>query len=102
VCSYCRCTNCSSPGKKNNDDPKKFVPNIIRRIIEAITIAENSRWPTSNTLNTQSEAPFVPFKGAGNQVDHYKELGFEMTFSDTTRRTGAFIFDDDVSRCGWF
>ena len=69
---------------------KKFMSNIFQRVSDAVTVSKKDSALAATILNTQSEAPFLPYEGKVIRSITTQELGFEITFTDTSKRINYF------------
>ncbi len=78
---------------KNEDTilvKRRFMNNIFHQLRNALTISKADSAVKATVLNTKSESPFVPYEGKIIRRIETEELGFEKTFTDTTKRIRYF------------
>ncbi len=83
-------SNAAAQGDTIKQEKKKLFPRIVERVTNAITISKKDSALSDTTLNTQSETPFKSFEGKVIRFITTQELGFEITFLDTSKRINYF------------
>jgi hypothetical protein len=69
---------------------KRFMNNIFKRVSAAVTVSKKDSALAATILNTQSESPFFAYEGKVIRSISTQELGFEITFTDTSKRINYF------------
>src|ERR1700760_542919 len=84
----------SAFSQEKNEDTiplrRHFLNNIFHQIRGAITISKKDSVVEATVLNTKSEQPFAAYGGKVIRHITIEELGFERTFTDTTKRIRYF------------
>ncbi|MBC8032608.1 MAG: hypothetical protein H7Y03_00570 [Chitinophagaceae bacterium] len=69
---------------------KRFLNNIFRQFRNSLTISKADSASKATVLNTKSESAFLNFEGKIIRRIETEEMGFEKTFTDTTKRIAYF------------
>jgi hypothetical protein len=69
---------------------RRFLHNIFHQIRGAITVSKKDSAIEATVLNTKSEQAFTPYEGKIIRHISAEGLGFERTFTDTTKRIRYF------------
>lgn len=69
---------------------KRFFNNIFHQLKNAVTVSRSDSLTRTILLNTKSEAPFLRYQGKIIRHIYTEEMGFEKTFTDTTKRIAYF------------
>ncbi len=69
---------------------KSFLHNIFKQVKEAVTVSKKDSVNKATVLNTKSLVPFSAYEGKIIRRVVTRELGFEKTFTDTSRRIAYF------------
>lgn len=69
---------------------KQFLGNIFQQAVSSLTDSRKDTAQSAAALNARSEDPFLPY--AGKIIRHIiiRELGFEKTFTDTSKSISYF------------
>ncbi|MEJ7736702.1 MAG: hypothetical protein WKF97_04675 [Chitinophagaceae bacterium] len=69
---------------------KRFFHNIFQQVIDAVTVSRKDSVGKPALLNTKSESPYRSYEGKIIRRIITSELGFEKTFTDTTRKINYY------------
>lgn len=69
---------------------RNFLHNIFQQVKDAVTVSKKDSIAKATVLNAKSQSPYSRYQGKIIRHINTRELGFEKTFTDTTKRIRYF------------
>src|SRR5688500_16088272 len=69
---------------------KTFFNNIFQQVRNAVYVNKGDSAVNASVLNAKSETPYLIYQGKIIRQIRIKQLGFEITFADTSNRIKYF------------